>query len=333
MLRPLKRIRTLKRTTSALLSVLLFSLILMFQSCRKEPQTSDSDFSYTLSEYKIFKGIPSNLEPSEDMILYELATPLFSDYSEKQRLIRLPVGEKMKPMGDGLPEFPEGTLIAKTFYYYHDQRDVLKGKKILETRLLLKQNNQWKVATYLWNDEQTEAYLYTSGMDKMVNWIDATGKGKVVVYHFPSNKECGICHQSDQQLTPIGPKLRNLNREVERNAILQNQLTWLQNEQKLHAVNPASITALPDWRNSIYSVNERARAYLEVNCAHCHTKKGFAPNENFYPAYEETEENSKIIQRKNQIVQQMQSGQMPKAGTTVVHEEALELIRSYVNSL
>lgn len=333
MLRQFIRVRFLKRTIGISFSLLFFLNVLIFQSCRKEPETESTDFYHKLSDYRIFKGSPSDLIPEDDMILYELATPLFSDYSEKQRLIRLPDGQKIQPMGDGLPDFPEGTLIVKTFYYFHDLRDFSKGKNILETRLLLKKEGQWKVATYLWNDEQTEALLFTPGLNKIVNWIDEEGKGKVIVYHVPSNLECGICHRSDQSITPIGPKLRNLNFTVSRNAVAQNQLTWLQDENHLNSVDPLSINALPDWRNPAYSLKERARAYLDVNCAHCHNKKGFAPDENFFPAYEESEESSKIEQRKNRIVQMMESGEMPKAGTTVVHEEALELIRAYVNTL
>ncbi len=322
------------RTRWAVFSLLFFTGVLFFQSCRKDDLGNNSaDFLPKLSDYGFFKGTPSDLLPAEDMISYELATPLFSDYSEKQRLIRLPAGQKIQPKGDGLPEFPEGTILVKTFYYYHDSRDTSKGKNIIETRVLLKQHEEWKLATYLWNDDQNEALLFTPGLNKMVNWIDKDGKGRVIVYHVPSERECGICHRSEQSLTPIGPKLRNMNITVERNSATHNQLDWFQTNQQMAFVDPLSVLVLPDWENPLYTTKERARAYLDMNCAHCHNEKGYASKENFYPAYEETDDNSRIAQKKTTLVHLIESGQMPKAGTTVVHQEALSLIKAYVNSL
>ena len=41
--------------------------------------------------------------------------------------------------------------------YYNDIRDKSLGRKIIETRLLVRKETKWKPFSYKWNDEQTEA--------------------------------------------------------------------------------------------------------------------------------------------------------------------------------
>ncbi|MCP2937417.1 hypothetical protein NK983_32460, partial [Salmonella enterica subsp. enterica serovar Typhimurium] len=82
-----------------------------------------------------------------------------SDYAEKQRLIKIPVGTKINALDDGLPNFPDGSIIVKTFYYYNNKKDTARGKRIMETRLLIKHVGKWNAATYIWNQDQTDAKL------------------------------------------------------------------------------------------------------------------------------------------------------------------------------
>ena len=91
-----------------------------------------------ISDYKIFAGNPVALTPGNGFQLYELATGLFTDHAEKQRLIKVPAGKKIVAVSDGLPQFPDSTILVKTFYYFNDKRDTLKGKRLIETRLLVK---------------------------------------------------------------------------------------------------------------------------------------------------------------------------------------------------
>jgi uncharacterized repeat protein (TIGR03806 family) len=311
--------------------------MLFINSCEEDglsPISNTIEMSLKLSDYNIFQGDPSELIPSSDFHLYELATELFTDYAEKQRLIKVPPGYTMTGLNGGLPDFPDGTILVKTFYYYNDTRDHARGKKIIETRLEIKSNSNWNVSTYLWNDQQTDATLITTGLNKTINWIDQQGNGKVISYHIPSNRECSTCHNSSGKMIPIGPKLRNLNIEVTRNATAINQLTHLYNSGILDEVaDPASISVLPDWESDSYSLQERARAYLDVNCSHCHNSDGVASDAKLNLNYETSFGNTNIGDKKKAIVNKMKRGQMPRIGTSIVHEEGLELVRSYINSL
>ena len=316
-------------------SVFIFLAFVLY-SCDEDglaPDENTIGFAPRISDYNIFMGDPSALKPSEGFELYELSTELFSDYARKQRLIKLPSGTTMHALGEGLPEFPDSTILVKTFYYFNDARDTAKGRRILETRLIVKAQQKWNVATYVWNEEQNDALLLTTGVNTTVNWIDEKGKGKVVSYHIPSNRECASCHNSSGSVLPIGPKLRNLNINVWRSSGLVNQLSYFVSLGILDPIDPDRVETLPKWDDTSLDLEGRARAYLDVNCAHCHSKNGHAIDSNLLLNYEVPFSETRIQNRKGAIHKQMREGEMPQIGTTVVHEEAVELIRSYIETL
>ena len=227
--------------------------VVFFQSCSKDGLANiDNTIQLLpkLSEYNIFQGISSNLNPSVDFHLYELSTQLFTDYAEKQRLIKIPAGTKMSAIDNGLLEFPDGTVIAKTFFYYNDKRDTAKGKKIMETRLLIKNGSTWSAGTYLWNDAQTDGTLATTGVNKSISWMDAAGNPNIISYHVPSKNECNTCHQSNKTLIPIGVKVRNLNRDVARFNSSANQLQYFYSSGLINPIDPANFTALQTGKTS-----------------------------------------------------------------------------------
>lgn len=239
----------------------------------------------------------------------------------------------MISMGDDLLNFPDNTIIVKTFYYFNDKRDTSKGKTIVETRLLVKRNGLWNAATYLWNNAQTDATLTTSGFDKNVQWIDAKGAGRVISYHVPSNRECATCHQSNGQLMPIGPKAQNLNIQITKNDVQTSQLHDFQARGFLTPTDLLRIRTLPNDKNPALSVQDRARAYLDINCAHCHSPTGFCANQDLFLEYKTPYESTGIATRKDQILAFMQSGFMPLLGSTVRDDEGIALLTNYINSL
>lgn len=325
------------KTTLIYFSMGLFiATAMLYQSCQKEDLISPDDTTLVfqkLSDYNIYQGNPSELVPTNDYKLYELSSQLFTDYAEKQRLIKVPTGTKMVATDNGFLSFPEGTIIVKTFYYFNNKQNPYNGRKLIETRILELKNGKWVVGTYMWNNEQTDAYLISSGLNKTVNWIDEEGKSKVISYRIPSNLDCKTCHNSNKSVTPIGPKVRNLNFEIHRNAQTLNQLTYLQNEGLLEPINPLAFTTMPNYNNTSVSLENRARAYLDINCAHCHKKDGFAAQFRYRMEYETDLNASKIREGKTAIEYMMSRGDMPKIGTTVIDKNGLELIKQYLKTL
>ncbi|WP_293312039.1 hypothetical protein [Pedobacter sp. UBA5917] len=323
---------------------LVFAVLITFgiavgvlNACNKDDLkgiTNESvSFQPRLSDYHIFSGNQRDLIPVEDYHLYSLATQLFTDYAEKQRLIKIPQGTKLTKVDDGLPEFPDNTIIVKTFYYHHDKRNVNLGKRIIETRLLIKSKGIWNVATYLWNADQTDATLLEGGTNTAVNWITETGEKKVIDYHVPNKRECATCHNSDDQIIPIGPKLRNLNFDVAVNGQATNQLKSFQNLGLLNSFDSHAVKSLPVAFSPNVSLEESARAYLEMNCAHCHNPTGDAKKTDLFLQYVLPIDQTGIRKKGDKIVSKTQKGVMPLLGTTIIHMEGIQLIKDYIESL
>ncbi len=292
-------------------------------------------FESQLSDYNVYKGAPGNLVPSDDFYLLELSSVLYTDHAYKQRLIKVPAGKKVTRLEDGSLEFPDGTMLVKTFFYYHDERDTSLGKRVIESRLLIKENGIWNIAPYLWNDSQSDATLVLEGFDTDVEWISANGTGLKTRYHVPNENECITCHQSNSALSPIGPTLRNLNRTVEREGQFLNQINHLQAKSILRAVDLSKVQSIPDYTNGGASLEERGRAYLDMNCAHCHNPDGWEESSriDLDLRYETSLDQSGIHLEKDKIIRVLGDGEMPFIGTTVIDHEGVQLVQEYLNSL
>jgi uncharacterized repeat protein (TIGR03806 family) len=229
-----------------------------------------------LSAWGLFRGNGSSQEPAAGVIPYDVNTPLFSDYAAKFRFVRLPAGT-VAHYRDSTPfDFPIGTVLVKTFAYPHDERDPGKGRRLIETRLLLHKTQGWTGITYVWNDEQTEATIRIAGGDAAVNWIDATGQERRVNYLIPNTNQCLGCHENRKVMRPIGLTARNLNRTLEYGHESENQLAhWTRIGILEGAPAPEQAPRLAVWNDpATGGLEERARAWLESNCAHCHNPEG-----------------------------------------------------------
>lgn len=290
-----------------------------------------------LSEMGVYSGNLSELNPENGVQLYEINSSLFTDYAHKQRLIRLPEGQSMRHNNtDLLPSFPDNTLFSKTFYYNIDERDPSLGKKIIETRIMLKIDGIWLVGNYIWNAAQTEATYRETGSTEAISYIDQTGTSQNVDYQIPSKQDCFTCHNNNAVTFPIGPKLRNLNFIPSYTS--QNQLDYLASIGLLDGVTASNISVLPNWEDENLLLEDRARAYIDINCAHCHQPGGSVPNTFNLDLRLETDFNdSGIYANRGEIVARFESNlptyRMPQLGRTVVHGEALQMLEEYIDSL
>jgi uncharacterized repeat protein (TIGR03806 family) len=332
----------MKKNVSIAMVLFLFAII----SCTREEFSQDiqiPDFNFpktivfedSLSAYEVFVGAPSDLVYSEDFELLELTSILFTDYAYKQRLVKIPMGTKMMRLDDGSLEFPNGTILTKTFYYYNDERDTSLGKNIIETRLEIKENDRWNVATYLWNKDQTEALLELEGVDKAVSWIAENGTNYSTMYHVPSENECMTCHQSKSEVIPLGPTLKNLNRNVERDSAVLNQLSHLQAEGLLSAFSIGEVGKMVDYNDLNASIEERGRAYLAMNCAHCHNPNSWerSAEREFDFRHSTPLNQAGILFEEDKIKRALEDGEMPLIGTTLPDQEGIDLVIEYLDSL
>jgi len=293
------------------------------------------NFEEKLSQHKIFKGNPSELIPNDKFEVLELNSKLFTDYSYKQRLVNIPDGKTIEKTSNGELIFPDGTILTKTFFYPYDERDWSKGKKIIETRLEVKEKNTWNIATYVWNDEQTDAFLNMDGKKVSVNWINSDGNNQKIKYEVPSSNQCVLCHQSNSEVGPIGPTLKNLNLLVKRNGLNINQLSHLQSTGFLTDFSVENIGSITNYEDPNNTLDERFKSYLFINCAHCHNPKGWEESSKkpYDFRYETSINNMGIIGREDKLYRVVNNGRMPYLGTTIKHHEGIEIINEYIKFL
>jgi uncharacterized repeat protein (TIGR03806 family) len=199
---------------------------------------------------------------------YRLETPLFSDYADKHRWIYLPPGTRMRAQGDGLIDFPVGAALIKNFGYRLDDGSY----RTIETRLLLRRESGWVALPYIWRADGSDADLRLAGGRTPVSFTDPSGTRHQISYAVPNRNQCKECHALSGQVTPIGPKLRNI--------VLPPQA-----RERVTGADWAA-PRLPRWDDAAAPLAARARAYLDVNCAHCHNPAGAASNSGLFLEYE-----------------------------------------------
>lgn len=219
-----------------------------------------------LSDYGLFVS-HETLEPRPEGFPYELTTPLFSDYALKSRVLFLPPGQSAEYEATSILELPAGSVIAKTFSFPRAGEGSVAGLQKIETRLLIRRAEGWRGLVYRWNEAGTEAELIRGGARVAVSWKDASGQLHEQTYHVPNLAQCEACHLANQA---IGIKAGYLNRD--------EQLEKLAARGLLHGLAPAAERPrYPVWNDPASgSLEARARSYLDINCAHCHSLSGKA---------------------------------------------------------
>ena len=92
--------------------------------------------------------------------------------------------------------------------------------------------------------------------------------------------QCKSCHELNGEIVPIGPTIRQLNRNNNYTEGTQNQLKkmidlgWLAEYEDQNNWPKAA-----KWDDAeAFSIEDRARAYLDINCGHCHRPGGPGKN-------------------------------------------------------
>ncbi len=348
-----------------LTTLLLFSLIATTSSCNKSEDNNNGvnlaaePFEW-LSEYGIYVNELANMEPNSGVVPYSLNSTLFTDFSQKQRFVYIPDGLSATYNGERDFEFPDGSILIKNFFYQDDLSDPNSSRQIIETRLLMKKSGEWDAETYVWNKEQTDAERKIAGGTKAISWIDEDGINREVDYIIPNKNECKGCHEYNDDLVPIGPKAKHLNGDYEYATGTMNQIEYWQSNGMLTGVPTSALPKLAVWNDpSTGSLDERARAYLDINCGYCHNPKGPANNSGLHLEAEVQDPETFGICKgpvaagkgsggfqfdikpghpeESILVFRMQSDdpevRMPELGRSTQHTEAVALISEWIRQL
>jgi len=309
-----------------------------------------------LSEYRFFTGNMADHNPNAGVLIYEPITSLFTDYALKKRYVWMPEGSKANYIADNkILDLPVGSVIVKTFYY--DNVMPAGNTLIIETRLMIRKDSGWIFAEYVWNEEQTEAYLEMDGSFKNISWMQE-GTTMSANYRIPSDTECLICHKFQTNPIPIGIKPQHLNKNMQYADGTMNQLEKWISVGYLNGPLPGNILTVVDYKDESQPIKDRLRSYLDMNCAHCHQANSHCDYRPIRLAYSETitSENlgvcvepdeyiepslTNIITPGNTFKSMMhfrlasteESSRMPLLGRSLVHQEGLDLLTQYINSI
>jgi len=210
---------------------------------------------------------------------YSVNSPLWSDNAHKERFMALPPEGKIDHKRPSGWKFPDGSVLVKTFAL-----DLIEGdptsRKRLETRILHLEQGHWRGYTYLWNDDDSDADLLAEpeGRNRTYTIHGTDGSIREQQWHFPGRAECTLCHTMPLNYV-LGPSTLQMNKVhdfgngVQTNQIeLLSRLGMLKNPLKDH--NADVLPKLADPKDTTASLDDRARAYLHANCAHCHVTWG-----------------------------------------------------------
>ena len=329
-----------------------------------------------LSEWGLLEVKDGALNLGQDVLPYSLNTPLFTDYAHKLRTIWMKEGRAEYNSTDIL-DFPIGTIISKTFYYPSTPDGVVKktadlqpvtqqkglalaNHHLIETRLLVHREAGWEPLSYVWNEDQSDAKLTRIGDLKTLALKEA-GRKTDFSYLVPNINQCAGCHapnNTTRELKPIGPKARHLNGVYNYTDGPMNQIDkWL--ELGYLSAGPEHRPQAAIWDNQDASLDARARAYLDINCAHCHNPVGPAdtsglhlnPDNESQPhlgicknavaagsgtggrKYDITPgepDNSIFLYR---METRDPSAMMPELGRSLVHDEGVKLIADWISDM
>ena len=289
------------RTTA--LKIALILVLLGLAACARQapPVTFHADgMPPKLSDWHVVASDGTTLRLNAGVVPYDLNSALFSDYAHKLRTIWMPAGKAATYDADAAFDFPVGTIISKTFYYPLPKAGAWDGKsvarvdptgsdtagetldlskvRLIETRLLVRREAGWIALPYVWNAGQTDATLERIGALVPLELVDADGARTEIAYQVPDQNQCASCHNTDnlaRKLLPIGPKARHLNRDYDYAGGRMNQLAKLTQAGYLAgAPDPAAAPRAASRHDANASLDAKARAYLDINCGHCHSAKG-----------------------------------------------------------
>ncbi len=225
-------------------------------------------FPTKLSETGLYAST-IDLKPAPGVIPYEIVASAWHDGAVSKRLLALPGTSKAKypkeesRRSDWLSlRLPDGAAVAQTLVEPHTTKRV-------ETRVIVKQHNDWAAYSYLWNEDQSDATLVPKeGLQVEVDGLN---------WEIPSRSTCLVCHsrQADfvLSLTPA-----QLNRDVIIDGEKINQIELLARQGVLEVSSigkeEEGTGKLVDPHDKSASVSDRMHAYFTTNCSHCHMPNG-----------------------------------------------------------
>lgn len=228
----------------------------------------------TLADTGAFTNLLT-LEAHAGLVPYAPNVPFWSDRAAKRRWFAITATNQFIGfLPDGNWSFPTGMVWVKHFEL-ELTNGVAASARRLETRFIVRNSNDVYGVTYRWTDPPTNAVLVPEeGLDEGFVIRDG-GILRTQTWHYPGRAECLQCH------TPagggvLGMDTAQFNGPFDHGQGPTNQLAALA-AAGYFANLPTNLAALPvlaPAHDEAWSVEWRARSWLEANCSMCHQPGG-----------------------------------------------------------
>ncbi|MGC6455084.1 MAG: PQQ-dependent sugar dehydrogenase [Coraliomargaritaceae bacterium] len=258
--------------------------------------TSTVDFPQTLSETNFFADMET-MQANPGGVAYGVNLRFWSDFAEKYRwfLINDPNSQVGYTL-DGPWQYPDGMVFVKHFDYpteWESFTRTINGQEVtdrrpldeasrrrIETRFLVHTSDGAYGVSYRWENTnegtQKEANLASANGESLDISINLDGKATTVPWDIPSRSSCITCHNEKAGYS-LSFNTRQLNRSGTIHGEGGNFIALMHKYGYLDQYYLPSGGSLPRHTKpseSKYSLEHRARSYLDVNCAYCHQEEG-----------------------------------------------------------
>jgi len=307
-----------------------------------------------LADFNLFADNSDPTRNPNNGTKYSLNNQLFTDYALKDRFIFMPPGTSIKYREKYALDLPVGSVITKTFSINESGN---AAPTLIETRLLVRRSTGWVPLNYTWRNG--EAKLDRAGSVKK-KVVQVNAEKIAIDYHVPNLRQCSSCHFVNDRIVPIGLQAQFLNRPSLDDEKINQLEAW--NSKKIIAGLPAqaNIPRLVSWDDLAAPVDERAKAYLEINCAHCHNAKGNARSTGLFLQSKFASDSVEMGHCKTPVAAGIGTGghsfdvvpgkaaksilfhrmsqshlavKMPQLGRSVSHKEGNALIQQWINEM
>ena len=312
------------------------------------PRMGESlNFPRTLSQTAIFESAAEQL-PAPGVVGYSIQAEMWADGASSQRWVAIPNDQHI---GSQSPNwsFPKNSVLVKSLMLETRRGDPTSRRRV-ETQLLHFDGTDWMPYAYQWNESQTDAALVGAAGAEQEFVIEESGSQRIQTWHFAGRAECQRCHNKYSG-TVLGFNVPQLHREgaasqldqFARMGLITNEVP---REQRICLANPNDKSA---------SLDARARAYLHVNCAHCHrmsaggavlsyihfdlpldkTNMLAAPSQGDFKM-----QNAKVIAPSEPFrsvllyrMSKLGGGKMPRLGSAEIDSDGIALIADWISAM
>ncbi|WP_405383482.1 Ig-like domain-containing protein [Maribacter sp. LLG6340-A2] len=238
-----------------------------------------------LSETGAFTNMET-LVPNQGLLPYELIESFWSDGAEKKRWMAIPNNGTHNTSTEQISfsenddwQFPVGSVLVKHFELPIDENNPSLTRR-LETRFSVKASTgSFYFLTYKWNEQQTDAVLLETGLDENISVTKSDGSTEIQKWSYPSTQDCISCHNPATG-GALGTNTRYLNSDYtyETTGRTANQLVTLSHLGILdETINDAATPNFQTYKamnDPLATLDEKARSYMDLNCAYCHRPGG-----------------------------------------------------------